>query len=72
MHRINTNSAPIVFLDKLTKPSHLYPTRFSQLNYTNPTYKLSRCKYKISIRRPYTWNIYLTKKRKRNKMNFQF
>ena len=29
MHRINTNSAPIVFLDKLTKPAHLYPTRFS-------------------------------------------
>ena len=33
MHRINTNIAWIVFLDKLTKASHLYPTRFSQLNY---------------------------------------
>ena len=29
MHRINTNSVPIAFLDKLTKISHLYPTRFS-------------------------------------------
>ena len=27
MHRINTNSAPIIFLNKLTKSSHLYPTK---------------------------------------------
>ena len=53
MHRINTNSAPIVILDKLTKPSHLHPTIFSQLNYTKPTHKLKRCKYRISIREPY-------------------
>ena len=32
MHRINTNIAPVIFLGKLTKPSHLYPVRFSQLN----------------------------------------
>ena len=30
MHRINTVTAPIVFLYKLTKPCHLHPTRFSQ------------------------------------------
>ena len=47
MHRINTNSAPNVFLDTLTKPSHLYPTRFSQLHYTKPTRKLNRCKYRF-------------------------
>ena len=52
MHRKNRNSAPIVFLDKLTKLSHLYPTRFSKLNYTKPTHKLNRYKYKISIRGP--------------------
>ena len=52
MHRINKNSAPVVFLNKLTKPSHLYPTRFSQLNYTKPTHKLNRCKYRTSIRGP--------------------
>ena len=34
MHRINTNSAPILFLDKLTKPALLYPTTFSPLNYS--------------------------------------
>ena len=42
IHRINTNSAPIVFLDKLTKPFHLYPTSFFRLNYTKPTYKIKR------------------------------
>ena len=35
MQRINVNTAPIVFLDKLTKLSHLYPNRFSQLNELN-------------------------------------
>ena len=63
MHRININSA-LVFLDKLPKPSHLYSTRFSQLNYTKPTHKLNRCKYRISIGGPYMWNEYLTKKEK--------
>ena len=47
MHRINTNSVPVVFLDILTKLSHPYPTRFSQLNYTKPTHKLNKCKYRI-------------------------
>ena len=34
MHRINTNSAPILFLDKLTKPALLYPTTFPPLNHS--------------------------------------
>ena len=50
MHRTNTNSAPIVFLDKLTKPAHLYPARFSQIHCSKPTHKLNRCKYRISIK----------------------
>ena len=64
--------ATIVFLNKWTKPSHLYPTRFSQYNYTEPTHKLNRCKYKISIRGRYTWKKYLTKKEKEiARINFQ-
>ena len=70
MHRINTNCEPIVFLHKLTKPAHLYPTRFSQINYSKPNHKLNRCKYRISIGWPYIWNKYLTKKEKK-KINFQ-
>ena len=69
MHRTNTKSAPVVFLDILTKRSHLYPTRFSQLDYTKPTHKLNRCKYRISIRGPHIWNEYLIKREKELKLN---
>ena len=71
MQRIITNSAAILFLDKLTKPAHLYPTRFSQLDYSKPTHKLNRCKYRMSIRGSNIWKEYLTKKRKRNKIKLQ-
>ena len=71
MHRINTNSKPVVFLEKLTKLSHLYTTRFSQLNYIKPTHKLSCCKYRISISGAYLWNKYLMKKEKKNRIIFQ-
>ena len=47
MHRINTKTSPTVFLSKFTKPSHTYPTRFSQINYAKPTHKLNRCKCQI-------------------------
>ena len=67
MQRINVNAAPIVFLDKLTKLSHLYPNRFSQLNETKPTRKSNRCKYIISIKGPYICNKHLTKQKKKKK-----
>ena len=38
MHRINTKTSPTVFLSKFTKPSHIYPTRFSQINYAKPAH----------------------------------
>ena len=63
MHRINTNSAPIVFPDKLTKLSHLYLNKFF--------HKLNRCKYRISVRGPHMWNEYLTKKEKKLTSNFE-
>ena len=66
MHRTNTKSAPVVFLDILTERSHLYPTRFS---HTKPTHKLNRCKYRISIRGPHIWNEYLIKREKELKLN---
>ena len=60
MHKINTQTAPTVFLPKFHKPCHLYPTRFSKFNYLKPDHKLSKCKYRISIRGPSLWNDYLT------------
>ena len=68
MHWINTNSAPVVFLDNLTKPAQLYATRFSQINYSKPTHKLNRCKYRISDKK----NEFLTKKEKEIKLTSNF
>ena len=64
MYQISTKTAPSVFLSKCKKPSHLYPTRFSNVNYIKPTYKLNKCKFRISVRGPYLWNEFLTQTEK--------
>ena len=60
MHQISTKTAPSVFLSKFKKPSHLHPTRFSNVSYIKPSYKLNKYKFQISIRGPYLWNEFLT------------
>ena len=45
MHQISTKTAKSVFLSKFKKPSHLYPTRFSNVNYIKPAHKLNKCKF---------------------------
>ena len=37
MHQISTKTAPIVFLSKFKKPSHLYPTRFFKVTLSQLT-----------------------------------
>ena len=64
MHQISTKTAPTVFLSKFKKPSHLYSTRISNVNYFKPTYKLIKCKFWISVRGPYLWNEFLTQTEK--------
>ena len=64
MHQISTKAAPSAFLSKLKKPSHLYSTRFCNVNYIKPTYKLNKCKFQISVRGPYLWNEFLTQTEK--------
>ena len=64
MHQISTKAASGVFLSKLKKPSHLYPTRFSNVNYIKPTYTLNKCKFQISVRGPYLCNEFLTQTEK--------
>ena len=59
MHQISTKTAPSVFLFKLKKPSRLYRTRFSNVNYIKPTYKLNKYKFRILVRGPYLWNEFL-------------
>ena len=64
MHQIGTKTAPSVFLSKFEKPSHSYPTRFSNVKCIKPTYKLNICKFRVSVRGPYLWNEFQTQTEK--------
>ena len=72
MHQISTKTALNVFLSKFKNPSHLYPTRFSNVSYIKPTYKLNNCKFCISTRVPYLWNEFLTQTDKEIESTFSF
>ena len=51
--------APIVYFSKFLRPSHHYPTSFSRNNYIVPSFKLTKSKYRKTIRAPKLWNIIL-------------
>ena len=56
---------PIYFFQKrFQKPSHSYPTRFSEPNYVQPIYNIKMSQYSISIRGPYIWNSFLSSDKK--------
>ena len=59
LHRVKNGKAPNVFLSKFLRPSHLYPTSFSQNNYIVTSFKLTKSKYRITIHGPKLWNIIL-------------
>ena len=52
MHKIKSQSAQEIFQNKFRKPTHKYPTNVSTSNYSIPPFKLSKSKYRISIRSP--------------------
>ena len=60
MHRVENKTAPSIFLTKLWKPFHAYPTIFSAHNFLVPTSKLKKSKYRVSIRGSLLWNNTLT------------
>ena len=64
MYKVNPKTAPNIFLSRFQKLSHSYPTRFSELNYVQPTCKIKTSNYSISIREPYIWNSFLSSKEK--------
>ena len=72
MHQISTITTPSVFLSKFKKPSHLHPTRFSNINYIKSANRLNKCKFRSSIRGPYLWNESLTQTEKEIKSRFSF
>ena len=42
MYKVNQETAPNVFLSRFQKPFRFHPTRFSELNYVQPTTILKR------------------------------
>ena len=60
MHRVESKTAPSIFLTKFCKPSHVYPTNFSAHNFLVPTFKLKNSMYRVSIRGLLLWNNILT------------
>ena len=60
MHRVENKTAPPIFLTKFCKPSHHYPTNLSAHNFSVPTLKLKKSRYRVSIRGPLLWSNILT------------
>ena len=50
MYKVNQKSVPNVFLSMFQKPSHFYPTRFSELNYVQPVHNIKTSKYSIQLK----------------------
>ena len=59
LHLVKNRKAHNVFLSKFLRPSHHYPTSFSQNIYIVSSFKLAKSKYRITIRAPKLRNIIL-------------
>ena len=64
MHKIKSQTTLKIFQNKFRKRTHKYPTNFSTSNYSIPTFKLSKSKYRISIRGPTLWKNFPTNSEK--------
>ena len=65
IHKIKSQTAPKILQSKFRKPTHKYPTNFSTSNYSIRRFKLSKSKYRISIRGHILWkNISANTKKK--------
>ena len=58
MHRVHTKTSP-VFAGCSQMISHLYSTKLSILNFSKTKLKLTKTKYRISIRVLTTWNDFV-------------
>ena len=52
MYKVNQKTAPNVFLSRFQKPFRFHPTRFSELNYVQPTTILKRTIYLEQLSQP--------------------
>ena len=59
MHQVHTKASPPVFMESFQRISHLHSVRSSTLNFSKPTLKLTKAKYRISMRGPGIWNDFV-------------
>ena len=59
LQRVHTKVSPPVFTGSFQWISHLYSTRSSTLNFSKPKLKLTKTKYRSSIRGPAIWNDFV-------------
>ena len=74
MHQVHTKASPPVFMESFQRISHLHSVRSSTLNFSKPTLKLTKAKYRISMRGPGIWNDFVEDCLKKNhffKMKFK-
>ena len=62
--QISENQAPQICNLAFEKPTHKYPTQFSETNFKYKKYSLISTKHSISVRGPKIWNEFLTKEEK--------
>ena len=57
LHQVKNGKVPYVFLSKLFRSSCHYTTRFSKNKYVVPSFKVTKSKYRITIRAPKLWRL---------------
>ena len=64
MYKFQKRLVPKRFNMAFEKPTHKYPTKFSESNCKCKKYSLASIKHSISVRGPKIWNEFLTKEEK--------
>ena len=64
MYKFQKYEAPKIFNMAFEKPTHKYPTQFSETNFKYKKYSVTSTKHSISVREPKIWNKFLTKEEK--------
>ena len=64
MHKVKTNTAPLLFRTKFQEIQHIYPTRFSKNSFVENQLVYSQTKFAVSSRGPRLWNNILDQQQK--------
>ena len=59
MHKMKIGTGPAAFHTTFKMPSHSHPTRFSSVSYSKQETRVSKSRFRISIRGPAIWNNFV-------------